>query len=368
MFVDSGQSSGGPLDAGLGAGALPAPTLVPCMDPVHSTNDRCRTVDTLQPGTIGEGLVIDWRSEFGEMRLDVVGGAIHGQELLIGVRRDGSGGEGGIVGVDLETGQRRLISGSLRTPGGSFAGQGEGDGFFGFSGVGVSSSGNVFALLLPPFKGFSGFVLDVEAGSGNRTTRSIGDKCVQVLPDALQVQSTARPAVLPDSSAYVIGQNIQAEWIVRIFGEQCELVGQVPMEASVESIHWQAGELWLVDQFGSNLVTFNTTSGKSMVVSASTAKLPAFEGNPIGSAHLAVNDSFAFGAGGELLNAFRLVEVSRATGQRRVLAKDTGPARTEPKTRQLVFSHPTLAALVLVIDGAVVVYDPANGNNNVISF
>ncbi len=368
VLVDSGQSSGGALDGGADASLLPPPALVDCADPVVSTDDRCRTVDTLQPGTIGGGVVIDWRSEFGNMRLDVVGGVVHGQELLMAVRRDDPTGEGGIVGVHLETGDRRLISGSLGSPSGGMTSQGGGDGFVGLSGVGVSSSGNLFALLLPPFKGFSGFVLDIEPATGNRTTRSVGQKCEQVLPPSLQVQPTVRPAVLADSSFYTLGQNLQGEWIVRITGEQCELLDQAPLDAGVESIAWHQGELWFVDQFGSSLVSFNTTTGKSNVVSASAASKPAFESNPIGSGDLTVGDSFVYGAGGELLNAFRLMEVNRGSGARRVLAKTVGPARSDPKTRQMVFVHPTRAALLLVIDGAVVIYDPASGNNNILSF
>ncbi len=374
VFVDSGQSSGGALDGGAEGGAdaslLPPPALVDCADPVVSTDDRCRTVDTLQPGTIGGGVIIDWRSPLGNgnLRLDVVGGVVHGQELLMAVRRDDPTGEGGIVGVHLESGERRLISGSLGSPSGGMTSQGLGDGFVGLSGVGVSSSGNPFALLLPPFQGFSGFVLDIDSATGNRTTRSVGQKCEQVLPPSLQVQPTVRPAVLADSSFYTLGQNLQAEWIVRITGEQCELLDQAPLDAGVESITWHQGQLWFVDQFGSSLVSFDTTSGKSKLVSASAASKPAFEDNPIGSGDLAVGDSFVYGAGGELLNAFRLMEVNRLSGARRVLAKTIGPARSDPKTRQLVFVHPTRAALLLVIDGAVVVYDPANGNNNVLSF
>ncbi|MEZ4222270.1 MAG: hypothetical protein R3B13_15140 [Polyangiaceae bacterium] len=365
VLIDSGQSAGGGGDGGL-ANSLPPPDLVDCGDPTHSTEDPCRTIDTLQPGAVGSGLALAWRSEFGDPRLDVVGGAVHGGELYLAVRRNDPTGEGGIMAVDVESGARRLVSGQLSVMGGTMAGVGSGNGFQGLSGVGVSSGGNVFALLLPEFTGFSGFMLDIGA-DGNRTTRSIGTDCAATLPSDLVIQDSSLPALLPDSSFYLVAQNIQSEWLVRINGEQCELLDTIPLQAAVESMAWSAGEVWMVDVYGSSLLAYDTVSGKSRLVAAPTSGSPGLEENPIGSGGLAVGN-VVFGAGGEIFNRFRLVEVNRATGSRRVLPSEVGPARSVPKTRQLVFLHPTRAALLLVIDGAVVVYDPKSGNNNVLSY
>jgi hypothetical protein len=367
---DDGLSGGGAVgDGGVeGGSSLPPPQLVDCADPATNSDIRCRTIDSLQPGSVGGGPLIDWFDGYGNLRLEVVGGALRGTELLLGLRRDDPTGEGGVLGVSLQTGERRLISGSLRRPDGQFWQTGTGNGFQDLAGLSVGASGQISLLLNPPFGGFSGFIMDVSEPSGDRTTRSVGQTCSQLLPDTLFPNPGSYPALAPDTTAYFAAQNIQGGWLVRVLGEQCELVGQLPLPSSAEGMAWHAGKLWMVDQLGSTLASLDTTSGQIDVVSASTSPSPGLEERPIGSAHVAVAPDGVYGVGGELINDFRLVHVDPISGARTVLPDNLGPARTVVKTRQLVWAHPTQAALVLVIDGAVVIYDPKTGNNNVLSF
>jgi hypothetical protein len=63
-----------------------------------------------------------------------------------------------------------------------------------------------------------------------------------------------------------------------------------------------------------------------------------------------------------------LTEVDRATGARKAHPNDFGPIQAQPLTAQNVWLHPTYAALVLELNGAIIVYDPATGISNTLSF
>jgi hypothetical protein len=60
--------------------------------------------------------------------------------------------------------------------------------------------------------------------------------------------------------------------------------------------------------------------------------------------------------------------VDRATGARKAHAVDIGPLLTQPVSPPRVWMHPTLAALILVFDGAVVLYDPATDRAVTLSY
>lgn len=366
VLGDGGLSGGGaPLDGGLEGGfSRPPPSLVDCRDPNHSGDFACRTIETLEPGSVGQGPAPIWVQN-SIRKLQVVGGAIHAGELFLAVRSSENLGQGGVLGVDLATGARRLVSGTLLTTEGSLT-QGTGDNFAELAGVGFG--GGLFAHIWPEWGGFTGFIYDIDAHSGDHTTRTIGDKCESALPQPLSKEGWIFPAVAPDTTVYLAAVNLQGEHIVRVLGDECDLFATLTLPGSLQSMRWQNGQLWLVDNAGSTLQSMDLSTGKTTAVSQTTPAVPGLEPITLGNQSVAVDGNTAWTVGSAFEGGFHLVEVNVATGERKLHAEDVGPARTSAYFPKHVFVHPTLAAVIVVMDGAVILYDPATDESNVLSY
>ncbi len=364
VLGDDGLSGGGGA-AGDGGAVLPPPTLVDCRDPNHSGDFTCRTIDALQPGSVGEGPAPSWLTPTGIRQLQAVAGVIRNGELFLAVKSSSQLGEGGILGVSLATGARRLVSGTLKTTSGTLT-QGSGDNFANLSGVGFG--GGLFAHIWPEWQGFTGFILDIDAATGNHTTRAIGDKCESALPQPLNKEDWIPPAVAPDSTVYLAAANLQGEHLVRVLGDDCELLTTLALPSALGALRWQAGKLWMSNDAGSVLAALDLQTGKTTTVSQTDPPVPGMEPVTLGTHDIAVSGNAVWTVGSLFEGGFHLVEVNTATGARTLHDQSVGPARTEPQSRELVFAHPSLAAVVVVVDGAVVIYDPATDNSNVLSF
>jgi hypothetical protein len=286
---------------------------------------------------------------------------------VLAVRPSTNSEVGGLLAIDLVSGDRTLLAGSLRTPDHTYLTHGQGWGFQRVTNV-VPSGALLQAHTIDEF-GFGGFMIDVDPVTGDRTdARPVGTQCEQVLaPDFFPLE-WKHPALAPDTSIYLVGESIQGQGIVRQVGASCELL--VPLKAGEPGFDpnflvWHDGKLWSVDWLGAALSTIDLTTGSVNVVSGPGSVPPGTEAL-LGTQYLAVRGDRVYTVGGDFQH--RITEVVASTGARLPHAVDVGPLQTPPQTLPRVFMHPTLAALLLVFDGAVVVYDPATDRANTLSY
>jgi hypothetical protein len=127
----------------------------------------------------------------------------------------------------------------------------------------------------------------------------------------------------------------------------------------------EAGSIWATSETGDELSRIDVFTGQAALVSGPEALEPT-ESIPLGRAAVAVDATRAWTVGGE--SDFLLTEVDRATGARKSHPNQAGPIQAKPLTAQNVWVHPTYAALLLELDGAIIVYDPATGISNTLSY
>jgi hypothetical protein len=364
VLPNDGLSGGAVADGGAGASSLPSPNLIDCGDAAFAGDLRCRAIGTLTVGSVGAGPAFDWN---GVPRQEIVGGFAEPGRLVLAVRPSTASEVGGLLAIDLVTGDRTLIAGSLRTPDHTFLTHGQGWGFQGVTNV-VPSGPLLQAHTVDEF-GFGGFLIDVDPVTGDRTdARSVGGQCEQVLPPDFFPLKWRSPALAPDTAIYLVGDSIQGQGIVRQLGEGCELL--VPLAAGEPGFDpnflvWHQAKLWSVDPFGKELSTIDLVSGSVETVS-DAGDVPFGTELPLGIHHLAVRDDRVFTVGGDFQH--RITEVVRSTGMRVAHAAKVGPLQTPFVSAPRVYMHPTLAALLVVFDGAVVVYDPATDRANTLSY
>jgi hypothetical protein len=363
-FLDDGGLSGGGTPLPEGGTTLPSAPLVDCKVPAFSGELRCRSIDALTPGSVGAGPAIDYS---GVPLQEVMGGAIDGQTLFLAIQNYHPSGLGGVVAVDLVTGERTLVAGALRTIDGGTLSQGEGYGFHNLQNLVVAAGGPISAFTWDGM-GFDAWILEIDRVTGNRTAQPVGDTCYQTLPANLLPQSFVHAALGSDTAAYVLGDSTAGQALVKLLGGQCDVLltldfGQVGFNP--HALNLEAGAIWATNQAGDELSSIDAYSGQAALVSGPSSLSPT-ESIPLGRSAVAVDATRAWTVGGE--SDFRLTEVERATGARKSHPNGAGPIQAKPLTAQNVWVHPTYAALLLELDGAIIVYDPATGISNTLSY
>lgn len=363
-FLDDGGLSGGGTPIPDGGTTLASAPLVDCKLAAFAGELKCRSIDALTPGSVGAGPAIDYS---GVPLQEVMGGAIDGQTLFLAVQNYHPSGLGGVLAVDLVTGERRLVAGALRTVDGGTVSQGQGYGFQGLQNLVVAANGPISAFIWDGM-GFDAWILEIDRVTGNRTAQPVGDTCYQTLPANLLPQSFVHAALALDTAAYVLGDSIAGQALVKLLGSQCEVLltldfGQVGFNP--HALNHEAGAIWATNEAGDELSSIDVFSGQAALVSGPSSLEPT-ESIPLGRAAVAVDATRAWTVGGE--SDFLLTEVNRATGARKSHPNDAGPIQAKPLTAQNVWVHPLYAALILELDGAIIVYDPATGISNTLSY
>jgi hypothetical protein len=353
-----------------GSSTLPSPNLLDCGEPVNAGELRCRALDTLSPGSIGAGPAFQWTDLNGNPRNQVVGGFIEPGRLVLAVKAPSESAVGGLVAVDLATGERTLLSGELSLMNGGMLSQGVGWGFQGITNaIGTPSTIQVHTMAW----GFDGHIIDVDRATGDRANAlPLGTECEQVLPTDFFVLDLQRPALGPDAAVYLLGQQLgqQRQGVVRQVGQSCEVIvelrsGDVGYDPNFLS--WHDGKLWGVDRMGKELFSIDLYSAAIDRISFDEGLTPDV---PLGIDHLAVRDGRVYTVGSGDLLGHRIVEVDAATGARVAHVANRGPLQTVPypTAGPRVWMHPSLAALIIAFNGAVVLFDPATDQANTLSY
>lgn len=363
-FLEDGGLSGGGTPPPDGGTTLPSAALLDCRQPAFTGALRCRSVDALVPGSVGTGPAIDYS---GVPLQEIMGGAIDGNTLFLAVQNYSTSGLGGVLAIDLSTGDRTLVSGSLRTVDHQTVARGDGNGFYGLQNLVVAANGPISAFMWDGM-GFDAWILDIDRATGNRTARAVGATCFQTLPENLLPSAWVHAALGTDTAAYVLGDSTAGQALVKLLGDQCEVLvtldfGQVGFDP--HSLNHEAGAIWSTNESDEELSSIDVFTGQAALVSGPSALEPT-QSIPLGRDAVAVDSTRAWTVGGQ--NVWRLTEVDRASGARKSHPNAFGPIQANPLTAQNVWVHPKYAALLLELNGAIIVYDPATGISNTLSY
>lgn len=378
-----------PVLGGCDDGAKPdggggdAKGLIDCTDSAQSQTDVC-----VRPSNstvyFGEGPSIDGLPPFGGQYF---GGVIDpaGNRLLIGVGWGlDDGRQGMVMAIDVDTGDRTVLSGQYEDPAAGKVVTGAGPELGFVRDVALGRDGALYVLNSPNSADESE-VLEIDPATGDRAYLWVqGDpaygQCVINGSDALLVPWSF--AVDNDGSFYFavaepfdsatgivkLSPDGAACTVVSLWGSDPEAVRGAGPEtnATFTGLRLRDGALLAIDGQNKGLFRFDPATGDRTRLSNPELGV----GPEIGTQWL---DWDARGEGVWTSGAFAgnstvLTRVVLASGDREAVPLEAGPAYYGLQSGGAIFQHPTKDLLLMVVDSyAVVLLDPASGNSNNLS-
>lgn len=317
-----------------------------CAD--RPASDPCHPIDDLTPGSVGSGIALPW---VGLPRYEVVGGVVHAGELVVAVRVRSNDPKGALLGVDVQSGARRLLSGWVTDAQGTPTEAGSG------SYVGdlraISEDGNGY--LLHSWQGFdfSGRLYRVNPDTGERSY--LGDIGKSGCPDAVAGPywpDDIDSLVLDASAALLSTSGFGFAGAARVNADGCT---SIPIDRDGP---------FLFARRTADVVIADTKTG---ALGTLTNDAPSW----IGQDGVAVR---AFTVSGAVAWLYRptkppsLTRVMLDTNERTTTELGVGPARVAPERRPHLWPHPDGKRLLLELDGAIVTVDPASGHSRTLSY
>jgi hypothetical protein len=297
------------------------------------------------PGSVGTGIVPDWEKL---PITEIVDGFVRGRELVVAVREHGNAKDGALLGIDLDTGARRLIAGKLADAAGQTWSVGGGSYLEDLHAVRELADGS-FAALLWDGASLGGHVLPVDLESGDRgTARSLGAAC-----DGLDLYASGvSPLLGPNGEIWLPYESTGADGVLRIDESACRT-----FELGLEDITAlsDAGDaLWVADSASATLGAIDHATD---VVSA----LPG-AGAPSTRALTVASDTIWTAGGSEEPEYAR---VALPSGQRSPLIV-RGPAAIRPNRPPNLWLDGE--RMIVELDGKVCAIDPDTGESGVLSY
>jgi hypothetical protein len=374
-------------------------------------NLKCKRLNIKQAGSIGEGPA--FYQGIGD---EITGGYLHGDKLTVS---SAILEHGAIIEVDLQTGSRTLISGSVDTS----ESKGENVKYKDFFGKeqstydleGVANvrplpNGN-YAASIPT--GHRLVILEVEAKTGNRkllwasnVSSDASRKTFENLPSTMFCESSGendnRPniggfsfEVAKDGSLYVFARENPINTGIGLFQIKdgtCKAIsaysssgakkaGSGYMLTAASSIDTSAivtlpdGKLLsLLSSFtaGYALMTWDPSNGNRELVSflgRTIAKTKGKGDDAVGNSGLAINSTGIYTT---KRGSFELIKIDPKTGDRTRIELTSGPlsnkgGRLDGEIQQL-WAIPNSDLLLLSFNNAIIVVDPKSGMSNVLSY
>lgn len=296
---------------------------------------------------------------------------------------------GGIFTVDLATGDRALVSGKYKDPV-------NGDVSHGTSPAGVSLNQVRDVALGPDGKWYAlaaeslqseRLIVAIDPATGNQHVVFNADKttCTGISSGQVEFDPDSGIAVGTDGSIYVVLNNLpvsSGKGIARVASDgTCTIVTLSGAETTADNhgtgpdvigsflynVTFHNNALALL-QFNthSSIITIDPATGNRTMVSVSPDK---------GTGPDLATDSMAIAAdgtywtyNGERNGVFGLVSVDGATGNRTAHDAKYGPAQKEQGDDRGIWVHPDGRHILLQYANAILIYDPATGNSNTLSY
>lgn len=322
-----------------------------CTSVASKGKPECNVVANLAPGSIGSGVVIDWKQT---PEREVTGGFVNGNELVVTVSVGVGLNDGAILGIDLTTGERRLVAGMIRDAKGTPLSVGGGSELGDIASVAPVDAGGWVAHLWDGYT-MQGTRISVDPHSGDRGPGiPIGQEC----PDENLVPNARSSVVGRDGAIYFpYHAFLPVEFgIAKVTDESCELI---PVDADPRVLARVGDRIWFLDLDAGKAGALDPTTGDVEWV-------PGLEGHPHGLAALFVEGSTAWTIGTEPSLFYDRIDIT--TGDTSRIPLTLGPAALQVRHTPHLWSHPDAQRLVLELDGAVVALNPTTGDSSIVSY
>jgi hypothetical protein len=377
----------------------------------EKTNLRCKRLDLKQAGSIGEGPA--FAQGMGD---EVTGGFLRGNKLIVS---SAPMGHGAIVEVDLKTGNRTLLAGSVDTTEmkgenvkykDNFGRDQEAYTLKGLANVRPLPNGN-FAVSSPGTRRLE--ILEVDAKTGNlkllwasNVSEDAGQKTFENLPPSMFCETAGERDEHPnlggatfevdkDGSLYLWAREnpvATGAGLYRVKDGVCQAVSTYSSSgkskvgagyalAGVTSMDANAS-LWMSDTkllslfgsftLGQALTTWDVSTGQRAAISFKARTIAKTKGkgeDDVGNSGLAVN---ALGAFTTHVGAFELMKIDLGSGDRTRVIINSGPlaemgGRLEDNYQRL-WAVPNSQLLILSFQNSLILIDPKAGTSNVLSY
>lgn len=357
------------------ASAATSLTLVDCTQRANEKDPRC---GSLVAGTVGAGPKFS-----GGLTTAVNHGFVSGNQLVIAVELTGSDDEyGGIFGIDLTSGNRTLLSGKMKDPVNGDVTKGTGKPLNMVRDVALAPNGSWVAYAAAGTAG-NRELFSIEPSTGNRKLffDSAKSPCAGSAV-AVSFDPTSGVTVGADGATYVVLNNMpqsSGKGIAKVTPDgKCSVVtlsaattnrgtGPDVIGSFLYNVTYKNDSLYLL-QFNTHpsILAIDPKTGNRRMVSVSPDK---GTGPDMGGDSMAIAPDGTFWTyNGYRSGSTGLVSVDAGTGNRTKHEPKGGPAKRIQGPDRGIWVHPNGKYILLQYGNAILVYDPATGNSNTLSY
>lgn len=324
---------------------------IECASVKSKGKPECNVVANLEPGSIGSGIVIDWKHA---PEREVTSGFVDGNELVVAVSVGLGEDEGAIVAVSLANGERKLVAGMIQDANGTPLSQGGGSALADIAAIAPVDAGGWVAHL---WNGFTmlGTRISVDPLTGDRGPGIfVGQEC----PEENLHPNSRSSIVAADGSIFLPYQAFLPDeyGIAKLTDTSCELI---PMPGADPNVLARVGDrIWFLDA--------TARVGELDPLTGDVTWVPGPGGYPPGLAALFTDGDTAWTIGTDPSLFYDRVDT--ATGETSRITLALGPAALQVRHAPHLWPHPDGQQLVLSLDGAVVVLNPTTGQSSIVSY
>lgn len=358
--------------------ASAAPNGLSLVDCTQRSNEKDPKCNASEAGTVGSGPKFS-----GGLTTAVNHGFVSGNELIVAVELTGADDDyGGIFSIDLSTGKRTLRSGKLKDPVEGDQSKGTGKSLNMVRDVAPGPNGTWIALAA---KGTTSnrTLLSIDPSTGNR--KVVFDDAKATCTGAsvpVSFDPISGVTVGPDGSIFAVLNNMpqsSGKGIAKISPDgKCSVVtlsgggtskgtGPDMIGSFLYNVTFRKDALYIL-QYNTHpsILSIDPKTGNRKMISVSPDK---GTGPDMGGDSMAIAPDGTFWT----YNGFRsgvtgLVSVDPATGNRTRHEPKGGPARRIQGPDRGIWVHPDGKHVLLQYGNAILVYDPATGNSNTLSY
>jgi hypothetical protein len=391
-----GESGGAPASDGGGAGegggsdgAIDGSggslSLLDCSDPGNATDKKCVRPACAFGGALGTGPKIGCSSGFPEIRFGFVDTASNRLVVAVemGVQADGNGM---ILGVDLASGNRTMLSGQYQDPATGTTTKGTGPDLDDVWDVKGAPDGSWVAIVYRSST-LNRQIVRIDPATGNRTSLlNAGSVACTGASNSITPDYSGGLAVGDDGSLYLpLDGNPQGSGygIAKFSGSPliCSVTsltgatnagdnkGSGPANVAVlRGLQFQTGKVWAIADQTASLFSVDVATGNRLRVSSSDSSTTVGTGGTLGVVDLAIGHSVDWTIGQYAGGMFQLASVDPSTGNRTAYMGSRGPVVSAQASNPGVWVYPGSSLLVLTLDNAFILYEPSNDNSNTFSW
>ncbi len=356
------------------AAAAPLGPMVDCTVRANENDVKCSSSTA---GTVGSGPKFR-----GGLTTQVNHGFVSGNQLVVAVEFTASDDDlGGIFGIDLTTGKRTLLSGKIKDPVDGDVVKGTGKSLNMVRDVAPAPNGTWVAYATQSNTA-NRVLVSIDPATGNRKTffDEAQSTCAGMTPKTM-FDPTAGITVGADGATYAVLNNFpqsSGKGIARITPDgKCSVVtlsasatnkgtGPDVIGSFLYNPTFRGDSLYLL-QFNTHpsvLAIDPKTGNRRMISSADKGTGP----DPAGDSLAVAPDGTIWTYNGYRSGVYGLVSIDPVTGNRTRFEPKGGPAKRAQGNDRGIWVHPDGKHLLLQYGNAIILYEPATGNSNTLSY